>query len=57
VNLSLHFLTRTAGVSAIFTMLPSTEHVRDAYEGPEGVLRAVTLQPPLLVDSSTISPL
>jgi 3-hydroxyisobutyrate dehydrogenase-like beta-hydroxyacid dehydrogenase len=47
----------TSGVSAVLTMLPSTEHVRDAYEGPDGVLRAAMLQPPLLVDSSTISPL
>lgn len=38
-------------------MLPSTEHVQDAFEGPEGVLRAEALQPPLLIDSSTISPL
>jgi 3-hydroxyisobutyrate dehydrogenase-like beta-hydroxyacid dehydrogenase len=45
------------GVSVIVTMLPSTEHVQDAYEGPDGVLRAASLQPPLLVDCSTISPL
>jgi 3-hydroxyisobutyrate dehydrogenase-like beta-hydroxyacid dehydrogenase len=38
-------------------MLPSTEHVQDAFEGPDGVLRAGKLQPPLLIDCSTISPL
>jgi 3-hydroxyisobutyrate dehydrogenase-like beta-hydroxyacid dehydrogenase len=45
------------GVAAVISMLPSTEHVRDAFEGPEGVLRASALQPPLLIDCSTISPL
>ncbi|GBF92803.1 3-hydroxyisobutyrate dehydrogenase [Raphidocelis subcapitata] len=50
-------IAETPGVAAVISMLPSTEHVRDAYEGPEGVLRASALQPPLLIDCSTISPL
>ncbi|KAI8474097.1 MAG: NAD binding domain of 6-phosphogluconate dehydrogenase-domain-containing protein [Monoraphidium minutum] len=50
-------IAETPGVSVVLTMLPSTEHVRDAFEGPDGVLRAASLQPPLLVDCSTVSPL
>lgn len=46
-----------AGVTAVVSMLPSTEHVQDAYEGPQGLLRASGgLQPSLLIDSSTILP-
>ena len=39
-------------------MLPSPQHVKDAYLGPRGVLSLDpgTLQAPLLIDSSTIDP-
>lgn len=39
-------------------MLPTPQHVRDAYLGPQGLLSAEpgTLQAPLLIDSSTIDP-
>lgn len=47
----------TPGVTTVITMLPSTEHVADAYEGPQGLLKAEGgLQPSLLIDSSTILP-
>lgn len=50
-------VAETPGVSVVLCMLPSTEHVQDAFEGPDGVLRAAALHPPLLINSSTISPL
>lgn len=47
----------TPGVTAVVSMLPSTEHVQDAYQGPQGLLQAPGgLVPPLLVDCSTILP-
>lgn len=50
-------IAETPGVTAVVSMLPSTEHVQDAYEGPQGLLRASNgLQPSLLIDSSTILP-
>lgn len=50
-------LGETPGVTAIMSMLPSTDHVADAYEGPQGLLKAAGgLQPSLLIDSSTILP-
>eukprot|EP00878_Enallax_costatus_P002256 GHUV01002429.1.p1 GENE.GHUV01002429.1~~GHUV01002429.1.p1 ORF type:complete len:383 (+),score=120.34 GHUV01002429.1:261-1409(+) len=50
-------IAETPGVTAVISMLPSTEHVQDAYEGPQGLLRASGgLQPSLLIDSSTILP-
>jgi 3-hydroxyisobutyrate dehydrogenase len=40
-------------------MLPSSEHVKEAYLGPQGVLSLEprTLHPHLLIDASTIDPL
>ncbi|KAF6255727.1 NAD binding domain of 6-phosphogluconate dehydrogenase-domain-containing protein [Scenedesmus sp. NREL 46B-D3] len=50
-------LGETPGVTAVLSMLPSTDHVADAYEGPQGLLKASGgLQPSLLIDSSTILP-
>jgi hypothetical protein len=48
-----------AGLSAIVSMLPSSEHVRQAYLGPQGILSvpAGQLHPHLLVDCSTIDPI
>lgn len=48
-----------AGLSAIVSMLPSSEHVRAAYLGPDGVLSVEPhlLHPYLLVDCSTIDPI
>lgn len=46
------------GLSAIFTMLPATQHVQAVYEGPDGLLCASGgLGSPLLVDCSTVSPM
>mmetsp|Transcript_13933 Transcript_13933/g.30101 ORF Transcript_13933/g.30101 Transcript_13933/m.30101 type:complete len:383 (-) Transcript_13933:482-1630(-) len=50
-------LAETQGVSAVITMLPATDHVREAYQGPEGLLKARGgLIPGLLLDCSTICP-
>lgn len=48
-----------AGLSAIISMLPSSEHVRAAYLGPQGILSLEPgqLHPHLLVDCSTIDPI
>lgn len=48
-----------AGLSALVSMLPSSEHVRSAYLGAEGILRVEPgqLHPHLLVDCSTIDPI
>lgn len=52
-------LAATPGLSAIISMLPSSEHVRQAYLGPEGILSVEPgqLHPHLLVDCSTIDPI
>lgn len=54
-----HAPHRAAGLSAIISMLPSSEHVKEAYLGPRGVLSLEprTLHPHLLIDASTIDPL
>lgn len=51
--------TSISGLRAIFSMLPSPSHVKEAYCGPDGLLSpdvSGLLQPPLLVDCSTIDP-
>ncbi|PRW44552.1 putative 3-hydroxyisobutyrate mitochondrial [Chlorella sorokiniana] len=52
-------LASTPGLSAIISMLPSSEHVKAAYLGSEGILTVEpgTLHPHLLVDCSTIDPI
>lgn len=52
-------LAATPGLSAIISMLPSSEHVRAAYLGPQGILSLEPgqLHPHLLVDCSTIDPI
>jgi 3-hydroxyisobutyrate dehydrogenase-like beta-hydroxyacid dehydrogenase len=47
----------STGVTTVISMLPSTEHVADAFEGPQGLLKAEGgLHPSLLIDCSTILP-
>lgn len=52
-------LAALPGMWALVSMLPSSQHVREAYLGPHGVLSVdqQTLQPSLLIDSSTIDPI
>ncbi|PSC75511.1 putative 3-hydroxyisobutyrate mitochondrial [Micractinium conductrix] len=52
-------LAATPGLSAIVSMLPSLEHVRQAYLGGDGILSVPSgeLHPHLLIDCSTIDPL
>jgi 3-hydroxyisobutyrate dehydrogenase len=45
--------TACSGADAIITMLPASEHVREVYCGPDGVIGAVGAGT-LLIDSSTI---
>ncbi|KAF8057757.1 ywrD [Scenedesmus sp. PABB004] len=50
-------IAETPGVTAVVSMLPSTEHVEAVYDGPDGLLSARGgLQPALLIDCSTILP-
>ena len=51
-------LVRTPGLTAVFTMLPSSAHVREVYTGPEGFLSAAAsdIAPTLFVDCSTTGP-
>ena len=43
-----------ADADAVVTMLPAGEHVRAAYEGPDGIIARVAARRPLLIDCSTI---
>jgi len=47
------------GLSALISMLPSSEHVKAAYLGSDGILTVEPgqLHPHLLVDCSTIDPI
>eukprot|EP00798_Chlamydomonas_sp_ICE-L_P006802 gene6802-30773_t len=50
-------LAEIPDVSVIVSMLPATEHVKNAYEGPDGLLKADGgVRPWLFVDCSTILP-
>lgn len=62
INLSITHSTASplpTGLSALISMLPSSEHVKAAYLGSDGILTVEPgqLHPHLLVDCSTIDPI
>jgi 3-hydroxyisobutyrate dehydrogenase len=57
-TLNPHTLVYSTGLRAVISMLPSPQHVKEAYLGTDGLFATApqTFQPSLLIDSSTTDP-